>query len=698
MGKLRAASVIGFGALILATSGAADSLMVEFEAPLAGRSNDPQMSTPFKMLAPPVRGAEGPASPTAGVTTASTSIVSDGNLAFVADPDSGSVIRTSMSGKPMGRAPVRGASQVAFNHHSKMLFATDRSGDRVAVIDPRTMKVVSSWKTPAEPYGLALTPDGRFALVTTIADRKLAAIDTTTGQTAWTADLIAEPRGLAISPDGREATITFLTSSSVAKVDLVAVTKRAKYVAIGKPHTVATSRVIDAVPQAPTEKPTTQLPQQSKPRQLLRRRRKRAMPHRRFNQPQVPVPTFARGAFATTYLKNAVAVIPYQRSTPVQMTNQRTESRGTYGGGGISNPPIVHRVAFVGPRGDTSRAHLDVRVPRAVAYDTGRDLLYVAGKGDDRISLIAEASQPTAHLGGTIVLRKALAPQSTRLRQKIHLSTVRGPRPVPAAMTFDRCGPSGLAIADSGELLVHCGISHNLMRVKMDGKVAAIQHKGADFGGSRLSRKARKGREIFFRAADTRMSGLGAFACANCHPDGRADGLSWRIQGTTLQTPFLTGRLSGTHPFKWDGQDATLNISLTQTVRRLGGTGIQQDDAKALEAFLQSLPRPRAGTTRNRKSVARGKKLFYSKVTGCSSCHSGKRFTDGKMYELAEDLGRVDTPSLIGIKHSAPYYHDGSAATLDALLLENGSVHGMGRTAKLDHKQRADLIAFLETL
>jgi cytochrome c peroxidase len=267
-----------------------------------------------------------------------------------------------------------------------------------------------------------------------------------------------------------------------------------------------------------------------------------------------------------------------------------------------------------------------------------------------------------------------------------------------AAALTRRCGPTGLSVADSGELMVHCGISHSLMRVKLDGKVASVEHRGKDFGGSRLSKAARTGREMFFRAADTRMSGLGAFACANCHPDGRADGLSWRIQGVTLQTPFLTGRLSGTHPFKWDGQDATLDISLTQTVRRLGGTGIRSTDAKALKAFLESLPRPRKPTVGDRRAVARGKKLFYSKATGCASCHSGRRFTDRKMYELAEDLPKVDTPSLIGLAHSAPYYHDGSAATLEAVLMENGSVHGMGRTNKLDSTQRADLIAFLETL
>ena len=51
-----------------------------------------------------------------------------------------------------------------------------------------------------------------------------------------------------------------------------------------------------------------------------------------------------------------------------------------------------------------------------------------------------------------------------------------------------------------------------------------------------------------------------------------------------------------------------------------------------------------------------------------------------------------------GLARSAPYYHDGSAATLDALLAERAAVHGMAETVSLTAAQRQDLIAYLETL
>jgi cytochrome c peroxidase len=72
--------------------------------------------------------------------------------------------------------------------------------------------------------------------------------------------------------------------------------------------------------------------------------------------------------------------------------------------------------------------------------------------------------------------------------------------------------------------------------------------------------------------------------------------------------------------------------------------------------------------------------------------------TDRKKYDLSKDFPKVDTPSLIGLASSAPYYHDGSAQTLRAALMENGTIHDMGVTVGLSDKQMDDLVAYLQTL
>ena len=165
-----------------------------------------------------------------------------------------------------------------------------------------------------------------------------------------------------------------------------------------------------------------------------------------------------------------------------------------------------------------------------------------------------------------------------------------------------------------------------------------------------------------------------------------------------MQTPLLAGRVEGTAPYKWDGKDLTLKDSLTNTVRRLGGTGLSDEQAKDLAAYVLSLPRPRTPTPHDKAAVARGKALFDSKEVGCAGCHGGPKLTNNKRQEFTSNLDKVDTPSLIGVSLSAPYFHDGSAATLRAVLLDNGMVHGMLTSAKLSDHQIDDLIAFLDTL
>jgi cytochrome c peroxidase len=108
------------------------------------------------------------------------------------------------------------------------------------------------------------------------------------------------------------------------------------------------------------------------------------------------------------------------------------------------------------------------------------------------------------------------------------------------------------------------------------------------------------------------------------------------------------------------------------------------------------LPNVRA-PRREAAMVARGKKLFDSAEVGCRQCHDGATYSDNQMHKLTGTLPESDTPSLLGVAASAPYFHDGSAPTLESLLRDRGAVHGMS-AAKLTDPQVADLTAFLETL
>jgi cytochrome c peroxidase len=255
-----------------------------------------------------------------------------------------------------------------------------------------------------------------------------------------------------------------------------------------------------------------------------------------------------------------------------------------------------------------------------------------------------------------------------------------------------RCGPDGLAVAADGALLVWCSFSRTVLRLAAP---AAQLSEGPPLVASSFTPAEHRGR-VLFHITEPAINRDRALTCSTCHPEGRADGLSWKLASQTLQTPILAGRLAGTAPYKWSGSDPTLEASLHRTVGRLGGSGLDDLYAASLVAYLQALPRPRA-PTRDPAAIARGRAVFDNEG-GCRACHSGPAYSDGQRHKLSSTLPEADTPSLIGLAASAPYYHDGSAATLDTLLRGGGAVHGMVDASSFDEAQRRDLVAFLESL
>lgn len=118
----------------------------------------------------------------------------------------------------------------------------------------------------------------------------------------------------------------------------------------------------------------------------------------------------------------------------------------------------------------------------------------------------------------------------------------------------------------------------------------------------------------------------------------------------------------------------------------------------------------------------RGKDLFFSQRLACSSCHSGFNFTDydfknNGLYEVYQDPGRYrlthkdsdsalfKTPSLRNIALTAPYMHDGSFPTVEAVIEHynsGGKAHPhkspLIKPLNLSNQEKQDLVAFLRAL
>lgn len=584
-------------------------------------------------------------------------VVVDAGGVLVLDRDSGKLLRTDRQGQIRASLDLQPRAGEMVTDGKGIAYVADRQANKIIRVRAEADKltVLDSTKL-REPHGVALSPDGKTLYATSVADHELVAFDTETMFPLWRLELAVEPRSVAVSPDGSKAIVGFLTTGAVASVEL-GVTPNVSYIALDPGQRLSANGMNhfghgDFGMGVPANGSGTTSLADVKDVGLQ----------------------FARNTYAVGYVGAGIAIAPHQLSTP-HLPTTGFEDVGTYGGGGGFTAPITHRLAMIDAEDSfapsTAFAEIGLHQPRALAYDASSDTLYLAGYGNDQVMAVAEVSQASVHLAWVS-----------------HVPSTGG------------CGPDGLAV-DGNELFVHCELERTLVSMDLStvesSGIPMARQLGAVLASSSRDTDAQLGAELFRRGQDGRLSTGGFMACASCHPEGRTDGLSWRIEGHNLQTPLLAGRVMGTHPFKWDGKDHDLPTSLTNTIGRLGGAGLTPTEIGQLQAFLTSLPQP-VPPSEDLDAIARGQQLFDSAETGCRACHDGPQLADGMQHDLATNIGNVDTPSLIGLAHTAPYYHDGSARTLRALLTDKGSIHDMGETAHLGAQQLDDLIAYLESL
>ncbi len=224
-----------------------------------------------------------------------------------------------------------------------------------------------------------------------------------------------------------------------------------------------------------------------------------------------------------------------------------------------------------------------------------------------------------------------------------------------------------------------------------------------------LSASVLKGKQFFYDARDTRLARDRYLSCATCHNDGGQDGRVWdlRSQGEGLRnTISLRGRAGAQGRLHWSNNFDEVQDFEGQIRTLAGGTGLMTDaqfntgtrsqplgDAKAgisadldaLAAYVGSLAsfdpspfRPSASTLST--AAGAGKQLFIN--FNCAACHGGANFTRSDIDNPADigtlkpssglrlngPLTGIDVPTLRDVWATAPYLHDGSAATLEAAI------------------------------
>lgn len=131
---------------------------------------------------------------------------------------------------------------------------------------------------------------------------------------------------------------------------------------------------------------------------------------------------------------------------------------------------------------------------------------------------------------------------------------------------------------------------------------------------------------------------------------------------------------------------------------------------EALQAYQLSLAAPAAPAgSFDAAAAARGRVVFEGKGQ-CISCHSGALFTDANTmlhppsdsaaepespsYASRSATGMYRTSPLKGLWQHAPYFHDGSAATLEDV----GSIYSTKRGLGLTAQEITDLAQYLKSL
>ncbi|TWT38627.1 di-heme oxidoredictase family protein [Blastopirellula retiformator] len=212
---------------------------------------------------------------------------------------------------------------------------------------------------------------------------------------------------------------------------------------------------------------------------------------------------------------------------------------------------------------------------------------------------------------------------------------------------------------------------------------------------------AEHGERLFYRG----LSLEGWMSCHSCHTDGHANGLandnlSDGSYGAPKRILSLLGQRD-TAPYGWLGEKKTFQEQIHKSVvETMRGKEVSQEQADHLAAFLQTLTVPppidELQGTRDDVQVAAGKALFTE--LSCVECHAPPTYTTPDAYDvgLHDQKGneRFNPPSLLGVGHRGPFFHDRSSETLEDVVGQQK--HQLPR--ELSGAEQAALVAFLRSL
>jgi YVTN family beta-propeller protein len=617
--------------------------------------------------------AAGPAHADLVIKRASSAIAitADGATLLVVNSDSNtlSLVKldqgNSVTEIPVGMDP----RTVAVDDDGRRAYVANRGSASVTVVDLTARKRVAEIATGYRPYGVVASPDGARIFVAEQGANRVRIVDTRTLTTVALIPTRERPSGLAITDDARMLYVTHLLSNALTAI---ALQPRALYLPLLiEPAT--TPILTDARPGTPTSNfrpPTSDLQLPTSDPQLR----------------TSPIPLWP-----SSNLVQSIVIAPDGRRAWVPHTRSNAANRALTFDTTVF--PVVTPVDLSAGRLIPSvNIALDVvDQPVGLPFDAaftpdGREIWIVNAASND-VSVVDLSS----------------------LRRVAHIAVGDAPR--------------GIVMSPDGQVVY---VNNTLAgTVSVIDAAAYTVSETVTVTRIPLPPALLLGKRLFNTSADPRMGKLRWIACNTCHFDGETDGQTWFFSfAGPRNTTSLLG-MNETYPLRWSGEWDESADSEYAIRRQSFGTGLidgamncalspadcahqppnqgRSYDLDALALYLDSLapaPSPYPMDT----AAQRGQAIFANPDTRCAECHPAPLYTDLKPHDVGtttsdERIGPAyDTPTLRGLWGSAPYLHDGSAATLHAVLTSANPSDAHGVTSHLTAQEIDDLIAFMLAL
>lgn len=587
-------------------------------------------------------------------------ITSDGQTLLAANPDSNSLSIVDLN-EPVSVTEVAvGADPriVAVSDDGARAYTANRAGNSVSAVDLTARRVIGEVAVGAHPYGVVVSPDGRHLYVAEQGQDRLAVVDTVTLRVMMTIPLPDRPSGLALSDDGRILFITHLLTNAIT---VLAVEPYTSYLPgflsvnggaelISNPITDPFQVFTSTIPLWPNSNLVQSIV-------IAPDGQKAFIPHTRSNSNN-PALTLDTTVFPLVSLID----IPTRRHMVGQQLNLE-----------ILDPPAVG-------------------LPFDAAFKPDGSELWVLNAASNDITVIEVSNQDRV----------------------AHIDVGHNPR--------------GIVIGPDG--------STAYVNNALEGTVAVIDT--AVYSVTQIISTTNipldpvllTGKRLFNSSDDPRMGKDQWMSCNTCHFDGENDGQTWLLGfAGPRNTSSLLG-MSNTLPLRWSGEwDEAADSEFAVRMDSFGtglvpgamhcsldppdcvnhpphaGVSAELDDLAAyINSLIVSLSPEHTAGQPLLEAELQGQVFFNDPAVGCATCHPGPFYTDNLTHDVGtatddELIGpEFNTPSLLGLYDTPPYFHDGSAHTLyDAVTRpSDGNEHDV--SGVLNETEIQDLIAFLLAL